>query len=53
VRNVRQVVRFTDKAVRERWQRFTELFDEVSSTVCNKFMAYMHRRGHQVRLSGA
>ncbi|WIA29640.1 hypothetical protein OEZ86_012127 [Tetradesmus obliquus] len=47
VRNMRQIVRFTDRAVRERWAKFTELFDTVSSTVCGKFMAYMHRRGHQ------
>ena len=46
---MRQIVRFTDRAVRERWAKFTELFDTVSSTVCGKFMAYMHRRGHQVR----
>jgi DNA-binding helix-hairpin-helix protein with protein kinase domain len=49
VRNIRQVVRITDKAVRERWKKYDELFDHVSSTVSNKFMAYMHRRGHAVR----
>jgi hypothetical protein len=49
VRNIRQVVRMTDKAVRERWEKYHELFDNVSSTVSNKFMAYMHRRGHAVR----
>jgi hypothetical protein len=48
VRNMRQVVRMTDKAVRERWEKYHELFGNVSSTVSNKFMAYMHRRGHAV-----
>ncbi|KAF6260374.1 hypothetical protein COO60DRAFT_1700367 [Scenedesmus sp. NREL 46B-D3] len=46
VRNMRQVVRMTDRAVDERWDKFHELFDNVSSTVSGKFLAYMHRRGH-------
>jgi hypothetical protein len=49
VRNIRHVVRMTDKAVRERWERYHELFEHVSSTVSHKFMAYMRRRGHEVR----
>jgi hypothetical protein len=53
VRNIRKVVRYTDEVVCERWGKFWELFDAVSSTVSSKFMAYMYRRGHEVRSSSS
>jgi hypothetical protein len=49
MRNISQVVRMTNKAVRSGWEKYHRLCEGVGSTVSNKFMAYMHRRGHAVR----
>jgi hypothetical protein len=49
VRNMSTVVKVCVKAVAERWQKYDELFADVSRTVSAKFQNYMHRRGHAVR----
>lgn len=48
VSNMRTVVEMCTRAVRDRWQKYDELFASVSETVSKKFMGYMHRRGHHV-----
>jgi hypothetical protein len=48
VRNMSTVVKVCVKAVTERWQKYDELFADVSRTVSAKFQNYMHRRGHAV-----
>eukprot|EP00775_Hariotina_reticulata_P005405 gene5405-5638_t len=47
VRGVIKVVNFCTRVVGERWGRYRCLHDEVVTAVSQKFMAYMHRRGHQ------
>lgn len=50
VRNMSTVVKVCVKAVAERWQKYDELFADVSRTVSAKFQNYMHRRGHAVSM---
>lgn len=52
VNNMVKVVHATSRAVVNRWQKYHELCEDVSTTVSNKFMAYMSRRGHLVRRPG-
>eukprot|EP00775_Hariotina_reticulata_P003759 gene3759-4018_t len=47
VRGMIKVVNFCTRAVAERWERYCHLYDDVTTSVSHKFMAYMHRRGHQ------
>lgn len=44
----RKTLEATGAAVHKRWTKYYDLFDNVSKTVSNKFLAYMHRRGHSV-----
>lgn len=46
--NVSSVAAGLRTCVDERLERYGELFDTVTRTVSQKFMSYMHRRGHQV-----
>jgi hypothetical protein len=48
-----KVVNFCTRAVGERWERYYHLYDDVTTAVSQKFMAYMHRRGHQVSAGAA
>jgi len=53
VRGMIKVVNFCTRAVGERWERYYHLYDDVTTAVSQKFMAYMHRRGHQVSAGAA
>lgn len=50
VYNMRTVVGMCARAVDDRWRKYDTLFEHVLRTVSSKFMGYMYRRGHQVRL---